>query len=35
MVHSLFTEKDDWDDELESFDGGWPAELLEGETAAT
>ncbi|WKG04180.1 SRPBCC domain-containing protein [Mycolicibacterium sp. HK-90] len=24
MVHSLFTEKDDWDDELESFEGGWP-----------
>jgi uncharacterized protein YndB with AHSA1/START domain len=24
MVHSLFTEKDDWDDELESFEQGWP-----------
>ena len=24
MVHSLFTDKDDWDDELESFEGGWP-----------
>ncbi|HEX2285188.1 MAG TPA: SRPBCC domain-containing protein, partial [Mycobacterium sp.] len=24
MVHSLFTAKDDWDDELESFEGGWP-----------
>ncbi|MGE2691130.1 SRPBCC family protein [Mycolicibacterium pulveris] len=24
MVHSLFTEKDDWDNELESFEGGWP-----------
>jgi uncharacterized protein YndB with AHSA1/START domain len=24
MVHSLFTEKDDWDDELEGFEGGWP-----------
>jgi hypothetical protein len=24
MVHSLFTQKDDWDDELESFEGGWP-----------
>jgi uncharacterized protein YndB with AHSA1/START domain len=24
MVHSLFTEKDDWDDELESFEKGWP-----------
>jgi uncharacterized protein YndB with AHSA1/START domain len=24
MVHSLFTEKDDWDDELESFEHGWP-----------
>ncbi|MGV0743698.1 SRPBCC family protein [Mycolicibacterium sp. XJ870] len=24
LVHSLFTEKDDWDDELESFEGGWP-----------
>jgi uncharacterized protein YndB with AHSA1/START domain len=24
MVHSLFTSKDDWDDELESFEGGWP-----------
>ena len=24
MVHSLFTSKDDWDDELESFETGWP-----------
>ena len=24
MVHSLFTSKDDWDDELESFESGWP-----------
>lgn len=24
MVHSLFSEKDDWDDELESFETGWP-----------
>ncbi|MCT7658761.1 SRPBCC family protein [Mycobacterium deserti] len=24
MVHSLFTERDDWDDELESFETGWP-----------
>lgn len=24
MVHSLFTERDDWDDELESFEQGWP-----------
>ncbi len=24
MVHSLFTEKDDWDDELEGFESGWP-----------
>jgi uncharacterized protein YndB with AHSA1/START domain len=24
MVHSLFTEKDDWDDELEGFELGWP-----------
>jgi uncharacterized protein YndB with AHSA1/START domain len=24
MVHSLFAEKDDWDGELESFEGGWP-----------
>jgi uncharacterized protein YndB with AHSA1/START domain len=23
MVHSLFTDKDDWDDELESFESGW------------
>ncbi len=44
MVHSLFTEKDDWDDELESFEGGWPGffEVLRvylrhhaGEPAAT
>jgi uncharacterized protein YndB with AHSA1/START domain len=25
MVHSLFTSKDDWDDELESFESGWPS----------
>lgn len=24
MVHSLFASKDDWDDQLESFEGGWP-----------
>jgi uncharacterized protein YndB with AHSA1/START domain len=24
MVHSLFTEKDDWDNEMEGFEGGWP-----------
>ena len=24
MMHSLFTSKDDWDDQLESFEGGWP-----------
>lgn len=24
MVHSLFTERDDWDDELEGFESGWP-----------
>lgn len=24
MVHSLFTERDDWDGELESFEKGWP-----------
>lgn len=24
MVHSLFTDRDDWDDELESFETGWP-----------
>jgi hypothetical protein len=24
MVHSLLTSKDDWDDQLESFEGGWP-----------
>ncbi|MGH3674838.1 MAG: SRPBCC family protein [Mycobacterium sp.] len=24
MVHSLFTSRDDWDDELESFETGWP-----------
>lgn len=24
MVHSLFTSKDDWDDQLESFENGWP-----------
>lgn len=25
MVHSLFTANDDWDDQLEGFEGGWPA----------
>ncbi|MGE2731973.1 SRPBCC family protein [Mycolicibacterium vaccae] len=25
IVHSLFTDRDDWDDELQSFEGGWPA----------
>jgi uncharacterized protein YndB with AHSA1/START domain len=25
IVHSLFTDRDDWDDELESFENGWPA----------
>lgn len=24
MVHSLFTDRDDWDDELEGFESGWP-----------
>jgi hypothetical protein len=24
MVHSLFASTDDWDDQLESFEGGWP-----------
>lgn len=24
MVHSLFTDSDDWNDELESFEHGWP-----------
>ena len=24
MVHSLFTARDDWDDELETFESGWP-----------
>lgn len=24
MAHSLFTDRDDWDDELESFETGWP-----------
>ncbi|MGE2713199.1 SRPBCC family protein [Mycolicibacterium litorale] len=24
MVHSLFTDADDWNDELEGFEGGWP-----------
>lgn len=24
MVHSLFTETDNWDDQLEGFEGGWP-----------
>ena len=25
MVHSLFASSDDWDDQLEGFEGGWPA----------
>lgn len=25
MVHSLFTDSDEWDDQLESFEGGWPS----------
>ncbi|WP_143348296.1 SRPBCC family protein [Ensifer adhaerens] len=25
MVHSLFSSTDDWDDQLEGFEGGWPA----------
>lgn len=25
MVHSLFTTRDSWDGELESFEGGWPS----------
>jgi hypothetical protein len=25
MVHSLFSASDDWDNELEGFEGGWPA----------
>lgn len=25
MVHSLFASTDDWDDQLEGFEGGWPA----------
>ncbi|TFV55463.1 SRPBCC domain-containing protein [Mycobacterium sp. PS03-16] len=24
MVHSLFADSDDWDDEIEGFEGGWP-----------
>lgn len=24
MVHSLFTSSDDWDDQIEGFEGGWP-----------
>jgi len=24
MVHSLFTSADDWDDQMEGFEGGWP-----------
>lgn len=24
MVHSLFTSSDDWDDQMESFESGWP-----------
>lgn len=24
MVHSLFTSSDDWDDQMEGFEGGWP-----------
>jgi uncharacterized protein YndB with AHSA1/START domain len=25
MVHSLFASTDDWDDQMEGFEGGWPA----------
>jgi uncharacterized protein YndB with AHSA1/START domain len=25
MVHSLFTSSDDWDDQMEGFENGWPA----------
>ena len=25
MVHSLFASSDDWDDQLEGFEGGWPS----------
>src|SRR3954467_4755752 len=25
VVHSLFATADDWDDQLEGFEGGWPA----------
>lgn len=25
MVHSLFASADDWDDQIEGFEGGWPA----------
>ena len=25
MVHSLFSTSDDWDDQMEGFEGGWPA----------
>jgi uncharacterized protein YndB with AHSA1/START domain len=25
MVHSLFSSDDDWDDQMEGFEGGWPA----------
>ena len=25
MVHSLFSSTDDWDDQMEGFEGGWPA----------
>lgn len=24
MIHSLFTSRDDWDDEMENFENGWP-----------
>ncbi|WP_395307300.1 SRPBCC domain-containing protein [Mycobacterium sp. AMU20-3851] len=24
MVHSLFTDRDDWDDQIEGFESGWP-----------
>lgn len=32
MVHSLFTDSDEWDDQLESFEEGWPPffHVLEG-----
>ncbi len=36
MVHSLFASGDDWDDQLEGFEGGWPSlfEILRGAAAS-